>query len=71
MQTGLYLTATRGHATREVRICYEGAEPLCHSLNRHVDLFASLIGQWRHSLLTDKLTTTIELGQTGLFRGTR
>ena len=61
MQAGLYLTATRGHATREVRICYERAEPLCHSLNHPVDLFAALIGQWRHSLLTDKLATTMQL----------
>ena len=63
MQTGLYLTATRGHATREVRICYERAEPLCHSLNHPVDLFAALIGQWRHSLLTDKLATTMQLAK--------
>jgi tRNA A-37 threonylcarbamoyl transferase component Bud32/tetratricopeptide (TPR) repeat protein len=63
MQAGLYLTATRGHATREVRICYEDAEPLCHSLNRPLDLFASLIGQWRHSLLTDKLMTTMQLAK--------
>ena len=32
MQAGLYLTATRGHSTPEVRICYERAEPLCHCL---------------------------------------
>src|SRR5262249_36894442 len=30
MQAGLYLTATRGTATPEVRICYDRAEPLCH-----------------------------------------
>ena len=34
MQAGLYLTATRGLGAPEARICYERAEPLCHSLNR-------------------------------------
>ena len=33
MQAGLYLTATRGMAAPEARMCYERAEPLCHSLN--------------------------------------
>ena len=34
MQAGLYLTATRGLQSPEAHICYERAEPLCHSLNR-------------------------------------
>jgi hypothetical protein len=34
MQAALYLTATRGHAALEARICYERVESLCHSLNR-------------------------------------
>src|SRR5258708_10342500 len=34
MQAALYLTATRGMAAPEVRICYERAESLCPSLNR-------------------------------------
>ena len=34
MQAGLYLTATRGLGAPEARICYERAEPLCHSLDR-------------------------------------
>ena len=34
----LNLTATRGHSTSEVRICYERAESLCHSLDRPVRL---------------------------------
>src|SRR4029077_2716788 len=32
-QAGLYLLATRGFSAREVRICYERVESLCHSLN--------------------------------------
>jgi hypothetical protein len=34
MQAGLYLMATRGMGAPEPRICYECAEPLCHSLNQ-------------------------------------
>ena len=32
-QAGLLLTTTRGLGAPEARICYERAEPLCHSLN--------------------------------------
>ena len=52
MQAGLYLTATRGLGAPEARICYERAEPLCHSLNRPLLLYMALIGQWRYSLMT-------------------
>ena len=34
MQAALHLTVTRGMGAPEVRICYERAESLCHSLNR-------------------------------------
>ena len=50
MQAGLYLTATRGLGAPEARICYERAEPLCHSLSRPLLLYVALIGQWRYSL---------------------
>ena len=63
MQAALYLTATRGTAAPEVRICYERAEPLCHSLNRPRLLYAALIGQWRFSLQTDKLTATMQIAK--------
>ena len=39
MQAGLYLTATRGFAAPEARICYERAESLCHSLDRPLLLY--------------------------------
>ena len=61
MQAGLYLTATRGFSAPEVRICYERAESLCHSLNRPLLLYAALMGQWRYSLVTDKLTATMQI----------
>src|SRR5271165_2139113 len=63
MQAGLYLTATRGFGAPEARICYERAEPLCHSLGRPLPLCVALIGQWRYSLHTDKLTATMQIAQ--------
>ena len=69
MQAGLYLTATRGLAAPEARICYERAESLCHSLNRPLLLYSALIGQWRYSLVTDKLTCNDADCQTSLLAG--
>jgi serine/threonine protein kinase/predicted ATPase len=63
MQAALYLTATRGHAAPEARICYERLESLCHSLNRPVLLFSALMGQWRYSLWTDKLPATMQIAE--------
>ena len=59
MQAARYLTATRESAP-EARICYEAAEGLCHSLNRPQSLYLALLGQWRHSLHTDKLSVAME-----------
>ena len=63
MQAGLYLTAARGMAAPEVRICYERAEPLCHSLNHPRLLYVALIGQWRFSLHTDKTSVALQIAQ--------
>ena len=63
MQAGLYLTATRGLGAPEARICYERAESLCHSLNRPLLLYVALIGQWRYSLMTDKLTAAMQIAE--------
>ena len=63
MQAGLYLTLTRGSGAPEARICYEHAEPLCHSLNRPLLLYAGLMGQWVFSLVTDKLTVTMQIAK--------
>ena len=63
MQAGQYLTATRGMGAPEARICYERAEPLCHSLNRPRLLYVALIGQWRYSLMTDKLTAAMQIAE--------
>jgi Protein kinase domain/NACHT domain len=63
MQAGLYLTLTRGHQAPEARICYESAESLCRSLKRPVLLYLALMGQWRYSLMTDKLTATMQVSK--------
>jgi hypothetical protein len=62
-QAGLLLTTTRGLGAPEARICYQRAEPLCHSLNRPPLLYLALLGQWRYSLMTDKLSVTLQLAK--------
>jgi serine/threonine protein kinase len=62
-QAGLYLTATRGLQSPEARICHERLASLCHSLNRPLLLYTALMGQWRYSLMTDKLTATMEIAK--------
>ncbi len=63
MQAALYLTATRGLAALEAQICCERAESLCHSLNRPVLMYSALMGQWRHSVMTDKVTRTMQIAK--------
>ena len=63
MQAGLYLTATRGHAAPEARMCYERAEPLCHSLNEPRLLFCALSGHCRYTLHTDKLSAAMRIAE--------
>jgi adenylate cyclase len=63
MQAGQYLTATQGLGSREARICCERAEPLCHLLNRPLALFSVLLGLWRYSMMTDNLSTTMQIAK--------
>ena len=63
MQAGLYLTATRGLGAPEAGICCERAEPLCHSLNRPRLLCLALRGQWRYTLMTGKLSATMQIAE--------
>jgi hypothetical protein len=63
MQAGMYLTATRGFSAPEVRVCYERAESLCHSLNRPLLLYAALMGQWRSSNTTDRLSAALQIAK--------
>src|SRR5271166_5232369 len=62
MQAAAYLT-TRGMGSPEVPICYERAESLCHSLGRPLLLYVALIGQWRYTLNTDKLSTAMQIAE--------
>jgi tetratricopeptide (TPR) repeat protein len=63
MQAGLYLTATRGLGSPEARICYERAEPWCHSLNHPRLLYMALAGQFRYTLMTDKLSAAMPIAE--------
>jgi hypothetical protein len=63
MQAGLYLVATRGLGAPEARICYERVEPLCRSLGRPLLLYVPLTGQWRYTLITDKLSAAMRLAE--------
>jgi tetratricopeptide (TPR) repeat protein len=62
MQAAAYLTATRGSGAPEARICYERAESLSHSLGRPLLLHA-LIGQWRYTFVTDKLSAAMQVAE--------
>jgi hypothetical protein len=63
MQSAQYLASTRGLATPDLRIYYERAEYLSRTLNRPLVLHVALMGQWRYSLNTDKLTTTMQIAE--------
>jgi hypothetical protein len=63
MQAGLCLTSTRGIGAPEARSCYQRSESLCHSLNHPRHLYVSLVGQWRYSLVTDKLSSALEIAK--------
>ena len=63
MQAGTYLTTTRGFSAPEARICYERVDSLCNSIDSPLLLFTALKGQWRYSLVTDKLTATMRIAQ--------
>jgi tetratricopeptide (TPR) repeat protein len=63
LQSALHLSVTRGTQAPEVRICYERAESLCHLLNRPALLCLALIGRWRYSLVTDKLSATLGIAK--------
>ncbi|MBV8969372.1 MAG: NACHT domain-containing protein, partial [Verrucomicrobia bacterium] len=63
MQAGQHSTATRGMAAAEVGLCYKRAESLAHSLNCPTTLQLALGGQWCHSLMTDRLSATMQIAK--------
>ena len=54
---------------RRHEICYERAESLCHSLNRPLLLYVALMGQWRYSVVADKLTAAMPIAKRALLAG--
>jgi serine/threonine protein kinase len=63
MQAALYLSATRGFAAVEARTCYEHAESLCRSRNRPLFLYSALKGQWNYTVMTDKMSTAMQIAK--------
>jgi len=63
MQAGQYLAAVRGLGAPGVRNCYERAEPLCHSLDRPLLQYVALLGQWRHTLVTDNMSNAMRIAE--------
>jgi predicted ATPase len=63
MQAGLFLTTTRGYAAPEALICYKRLEIMCESINRPPLLYTALMGQWRYSLVADKLSSTMQIAK--------
>jgi serine/threonine protein kinase len=62
IQAAVHLTATQESAP-EAHRCYERAEALCHSLDRPLDLYLALMGQWRYSLMTEKLSVAFRIAK--------
>jgi serine/threonine protein kinase/predicted ATPase len=62
-QAALYLTVTRGFAAPDARVCHQRVEALCHSLSRPLILHSALMGQWRYTFITDKLTPTMQMAK--------
>jgi predicted ATPase/GTPase SAR1 family protein len=63
IQAAILLTATRGLASLDARICCERAESLCRSLDRPALLYSTLKGQYHYSLMTDRLTATLQIAK--------
>ena len=63
IESGTQLTITRGLQSPEQKSCYERAEALCHFLDHPGLLPVALIGQWRYSILTEKLSATMKIAK--------
>jgi serine/threonine protein kinase/tetratricopeptide (TPR) repeat protein len=62
-QAALYLSALRGHASMEARICYERVESLCNSINRPQRLYVALTGQWRYYYKTNNPSAALQIAE--------
>jgi hypothetical protein len=63
MEAGHLITAIQGMGAPEAGLCYERAESLARSLKRFPSFYLALVGQWRHSLNTDKLSATLQIAK--------
>jgi hypothetical protein len=63
MQAGLSLTAAQGPASSVAGICYDRAEPSYHLINHSRLLYCALRGQLRFSILTDKMSATMQIAK--------
>jgi hypothetical protein len=61
MQAALYLATTRAMGAPKVRICYGRTESFCHSPNQPRLLVIALNGQFRYTLMTDKLSAAMQI----------
>jgi serine/threonine protein kinase len=64
MEAGYLLTAIRGMGAPEAGLCYERAESLARSLKcSPYSQNCALVGQWRQSLNTGKLSATLQIAK--------
>jgi hypothetical protein len=63
MEAGHLITAIRGMGAPEAGLCYERAESLARSLKYSPAFYLVLVGQWRHSLNTGKLSATMQIAK--------
>jgi hypothetical protein len=62
-QSAQYLTAIRGMGSVEARLCCQCMESVCRTVDRPQLLYMALMGQWRYSLTSDKLSVSLQLAQ--------
>jgi serine/threonine protein kinase len=64
MEAGYLITAVRGMGAPEAGLCYERAESLARSLKSSPSSQnCALVGQWRQSLNTGKLSATLQIAK--------
>ena len=60
-QAGLYLTARKGYASDEQRICYDRVRQLAFQLGQHAHLYHSLVAQYLEALMTREMGAALAL----------
>jgi hypothetical protein len=63
MEAGHLITAIRGMGAPEAGLCYQRAESLARSLKCLPSFYLVLVGQWRQSLNTGKLSATLQIAK--------